>query len=89
MNANLKQEFLKMVRTLSYEKKTIILASGRESDFYIDMKNTLLHPKGVKLASELIAEGLAHFDGELQGIGGVTMGADPITTTVSLKTLDW
>jgi orotate phosphoribosyltransferase len=84
-------EFTKLVRELSYEKRQVTLASGRQSDFYIDMKNTLLHPKGIWLASQIIAEKIKvrRETQNIKGIGGLTMGADPISTGVSLVTHDW
>ncbi|MEQ1876263.1 MAG: orotate phosphoribosyltransferase [Bdellovibrionia bacterium] len=87
----MKFELTKMVRTLSYEKKEVTLASGLKSDFYIDMRVTLLHPRGVRLASRLMAENLKPLDGKLRGVGGMTMGADPIVTGVSLTSefLEW
>ncbi len=84
-----KRRLLKMVRELSYEKKTITLASGRTSDFYIDMKHTLLHPEGAWLVGQLIANLLSSQDGMLAGVGGLTMGADPISTSVSIATRQW
>jgi orotate phosphoribosyltransferase len=88
---NKKAEFLKMVKELSYEKRDVTLASGLKSDFYIDMRVTLLHPRGVQLASELLCEELKSLDGILRGVGGMTMGADPIVTGVSLtsQNLKW
>jgi len=85
----LKIELLQFVREKSYQKRRVVLASGRVSDFYIDLKNTLLHPKGIDLVSSMILENLKHLDGQLTGIGGPTMGADPIVTSVSLKSLSW
>lgn len=88
---DLKTELTKMVKSLSYEKKEVTLASGLKSDFYIDMRVTLLHPLGVQLASRLMAENLKSLDGKLRGVGGMTMGADPIVTGVSITTqyLEW
>lgn len=81
---DIKRELLKMIRELSYEKREVTLASGLKSDFYIDMRVTLLHPRGVQLASQLMCENLRALDGQLRGVGGMTMGADPIVTGVSL-----
>ncbi|HEX4924686.1 MAG TPA: orotate phosphoribosyltransferase [Bdellovibrionales bacterium] len=80
-----KRELLKMIRELSYEKREVTLASGLKSDFYIDMRVTLLHPRGVQLAAQLMCENLRSLDGKLRGVGGMTMGADPIVTGVSLS----
>ncbi len=82
-------ELRDMVREKSYEKRTVTLASGKTSDFYMDMKNTLLHPRGAFLVGKLIAESLQQSDGRLVGVGGLTMGADPIATAVSISSLSW
>jgi len=82
------EEFISLIRELSYEKRQVTLASGRSSDFYIDMKNTLLHPRGIFLASHLIAEKIKKHSG-ISGVGGLTMGADPLSTGVSLISQDW
>lgn len=82
------KEFTHLVKELSYEKRQVTLASGRVSDFYIDLKNTLLHPKGIYLVSQLIAEKIKKYP-EVKGVGGLTMGADPLSTGVSLITHDW
>jgi orotate phosphoribosyltransferase len=84
-------EFINLVRELSYEKREVTLASGKKSDFYIDMKNTLLHPRGIWLASHLICEKIRLHEkapGLVHGVGGLTMGADPLSTGVSLVTQD-
>lgn len=83
------QEFAQMVKKLSYEKRNVTLASGRESDFYIDMKQTLLHPRGIFLASQLILSKLVSLVPEISGVGGLTMGADPLSTGASLCSQDW
>lgn len=84
-----KQELIQIIRERSYEKRNVILASGRVSDFYIDLKNTLLHPRGIDIVSNLILANLKKYEGELKGIGGPTMGADPMVTAISLKSLAW
>lgn len=59
------------------------LASGAESDVFVDMKMTLLEPEGLSLASELI---LRLIDGDqADAIGGLVLGACPIVDAVCLK----
>ncbi len=85
-------ELVELIRSLSYQKRDVTLASGKKSDFYIDMKNTLLHPKGIWLLSHLIAEKVKHLRKSglnIKGVGGLSMGADPISTGVSMLTHDW
>ncbi len=86
----LKSQIVSMIQKLSYEKREVKLASGRVSDFYVDMKHTLLHPAGIDMVSTYISESLRPmFDQKIQGCGGMTMGADPISTAVSMKSLSW
>ncbi len=89
MKQELSVELIKLIREKSYEKRKVMLASGRESDFYIDLKNVLLHPRGIDLVSDLILLNLKKYEGQLWGVGGPTMGADPIVTAVSMKSLAW
>jgi orotate phosphoribosyltransferase len=89
MAQDIKRELTRMIVQQSYERRNVVLASGRISDFYIDMKNTLLHPQGIDWVSTLMLEKLNEFKGQLKGIGGPTMGADPIVTAISLKSLTW
>jgi len=57
------------------------LASGRVSNFYFNMKPTMLHPEGAWLIGALIGDAIAGEGVEL--IGGLEMGAVPIATAVA------
>ena len=37
---------LELLRTLSFERRRVVLASGKESDFYVDCKRTALTAEG-------------------------------------------
>lgn len=60
----------------------IKLASGRISDFYFNLKPTMLHPEGAALIGDLIAGDLA-LD-KIDAVGGLEMGAVPIATAVAM-----
>lgn len=53
------------------------LASGKESDYYIDARLTTLDPEGVSLVTEIFLEEILKDPG-INAVGGPTMGADPI-----------
>ena len=53
------------------------LASGKESDYYIDARLTTLHPEGVSLVADIFL-GEIKRDPLIVTVGGPTMGADPI-----------
>lgn len=55
------------------------LASGRESDLYVDARQTTLSAEGSSLIAKMILERLAP---GVVGVGGPVTGADPITGAV-------
>jgi orotate phosphoribosyltransferase len=75
---------LELFTRLAYEKRKVVLSSGRESDFYIDTKQASLTAEGHVLVGRLVlAEIRAHYPAA-RGVGGLTMGADPIASAVAL-----
>jgi orotate phosphoribosyltransferase len=82
------KRLLQILKEKAYEKKTVTLASGRVSDFYIDVKRVSLMAEG----SLLIGQGLfeivrTHFQ-EAKAIGGLTLGADPLATAASIASFE-
>jgi orotate phosphoribosyltransferase len=75
---------LELLTRLSYAKKKVVLASGRESDFYIDCKKVVLTAEGHWLTGRLLYELIRHRAPQATGVGGLTMGADPLASAVSL-----
>jgi len=78
-----REQLKKIILDLSYEKRLITLASGRQSDFYFDGKQTTLHAEGGLLVGKLFYEALRDVE-NVQAVGGITMGADPIATATSI-----
>jgi orotate phosphoribosyltransferase len=77
-------ELTRLVRKLSYREGDFTLASGKKSKFYVDLKASTLHPEGAYLIGEC-AYALLHLEKiAVGGVGGLTLGADPIATAVSL-----
>jgi len=70
-------------KSFRYSKEPAFrLVSGRLSRYYVDCKPTTMHPEGMALVGELVYERIAHLN--VTGVGGLTMGADPIAYAVSL-----
>ncbi|HAR42359.1 MAG TPA: orotate phosphoribosyltransferase [Bdellovibrionales bacterium] len=80
----LRQQLIALIRKQSYREGDFTLASGRKSTFYIDLKATTLHPEGAYLIGELAVELLRQKEIEVDAVGGLTLGADPLATAVSL-----
>ena len=65
----------------SYRAGEVTLTSGRKSDYYFDCKQTALHPEGAWLIGNLLFDLLPE---GIVGVGGMTLGADPLVTAVSV-----
>jgi orotate phosphoribosyltransferase len=70
-----------IIRRRSFGRGEITLASGRKSDFYINLKPTMLDPEGAALLAELTFDALK--DDNLDYIGGLEMGAVPIAGSIA------
>ncbi|TRZ97464.1 MAG: orotate phosphoribosyltransferase [Deltaproteobacteria bacterium] len=78
-----RRRFLAILKEKSYERRKVVLSSGRESDFYIDCRQTTLGAEGAVLTGRLFCAMLE--GGERpEAVGGITLGADPIVTAVSI-----
>ncbi len=83
-----KQELLDILLAKSIRTGHFILASGKESDLYCDCRVTALDARGANLIGqvgwELVkAEILTRFP-NIEAIGGMTMGADPISLAIGM-----
>ncbi|HEY6080312.1 MAG TPA: orotate phosphoribosyltransferase [Polyangiaceae bacterium] len=78
-----RQRLIALLTERSFERRKVILASGRESDFFIDCKQTMLTAEGHALVGELMFDALGDLP-ECQAIGGVELGGCPLASAVSL-----
>jgi len=82
---NLKARLLRLLHEKSFQQSPeaiFRLSSGRMSPYYIDAKKTTLDPEGAYLIGKIIY--LLIRDLRVEGIGGLTLGADPISQSVAL-----
>jgi orotate phosphoribosyltransferase len=70
-----------IIRTRSFGRGEITLASGRKSDFYFNLKPTMLDPEGAALLAELTYEALR--DEKVDYVGGLEMGAVPLAGAIA------
>ena len=77
-------QLTELLREKSYARRRVILASGRESDFYVDGRQTTLHADGAALLGRIIVQRLLADPAPVDAVGGMTLGADPIATAVSV-----
>ena len=71
-------------RSFQYSKEPIFtLASGKKSNFYFNLKGVTYYPPGIVLIGTLMYEKIQAVKVTPKGIGGLTMGADPIAISVA------
>lgn len=77
-----KERLIEIIRERSFSVgEEMKLASGRTSNFYFNMKPTMMHPEGAHLMASLV---LAALEGEqVDLIGGLEIGAIPLATAVA------
>lgn len=81
---NERQRLQELLLQKSYRQGTFTLTSGKTSDFYVDGKQTTLDAEGSYLCGRLLLELIRQHPEPIVGVGGMTLGADPLVTAVSL-----
>ena len=79
---------LEMLQKKSLFRGDFTLSSGAKSNYYIDCKLTTLDPQGVWLVGQLMRDLIRNEQAarkvEVNAVGGLTMGADPIGLAVGM-----
>ena len=77
-----------MLRRRSFERRQIVLTSGKTSDFYIDTKQVTLHGFGHLHVGQSMLAALEAYEERTEkpvgAVGGMTLGADPIVSAVAM-----
>jgi len=75
-----KESLKKLLKERAVKFGEFTLSSGKKSGFYVDCRKVTLHPEGAKLIGNIV---LAKIKGlKIDAVGGLTLGADPITSAV-------
>ena len=79
---------LELIKELAVVRGKVILSSGAEADYYIDLRRITLHHEAAKLVGQVMLA-LADDAGiDFECAGGLTMGADPVGTAVMHAAVD-
>ncbi len=73
-------ELAGLVRELAIVHGKVTLSSGKEADYYVDLRRATLHHRASALIGSLMRELVADWD--FDSVGGLTMGADPVAFAV-------
>ncbi|MEH2421154.1 MAG: orotate phosphoribosyltransferase [Nostoc sp.] len=77
----LRHKLLDLFCQLAYQEGDFLLSSGLRSSYYVNKTQVTLHPQGALAVGRMVFTLLPI---DTQAVGGLTLGADPIVTAVSL-----
>ncbi|MFT3660222.1 MAG: orotate phosphoribosyltransferase [Gordonia sp. (in: high G+C Gram-positive bacteria)] len=69
-----------LVKELAVVHGRVTLSSGKEADYYVDLRRATLHHEASRLIGTLMRELTADWD--YVSVGGLTLGADPVATSI-------
>jgi orotate phosphoribosyltransferase len=75
-----RDDLLQLIKDLAVVHGKVILSSGREADYYIDLRRITLHRAAAPLVGRVMRELTS--DWQYEAAGGLTLGADPVGTAI-------
>jgi orotate phosphoribosyltransferase len=66
----------------SVKRGQFTLASGKQSEYYIDARLTTMSPEGLSLIGPIALSALRQSEWKPDAVGGLTLGADPISYAI-------
>ena len=76
----MKQQLIQHIQRLAVIHQRVTLASGKEADYYVDMRRVTLDGEAAPLVGRVMRELTADLD--FDAVGGLTLGADPVATAM-------
>ena len=80
VDAAAKTELARLVSELSVVHGRVVLSSGKEADYYVDLRRATLHHAAAPLIGRLLRQLTADWD--YVAAGGLTLGADPVAAAM-------
>ena len=78
---SIRSDLLDLIVKNAYQEGDFVLSSGQKSSYYINCKQVTLTAQGALAVGRLL---LAILPQDTQAVAGLTLGADPIVTAVSV-----
>lgn len=74
------ERLAELVKELAVVHGKVTLSSGKQADYYVDLRRATLHAEASKLIGQLLRQLTS--DWEYTNVGGLTLGADPVATAI-------
>jgi len=71
-----RDDLRKLINDLAVVRGRVVLSSGMEADFYVDLRRLTLHHAGAPLVGQVMMDLVDGWD--FDAVGGLTLGADPV-----------
>ncbi|MBM6622886.1 orotate phosphoribosyltransferase [Micrococcaceae bacterium RIT802] len=81
-NNDARTRLLELIQELAVVRGKVTLSSGKEADYYVDLRRITLHHEAAPLVGSVMLELLDGAGIEFTNAGGLTMGADPVGTAL-------
>ncbi len=75
-----RDQLIEHIQDLAVVRGRVTLASGREADYYVDLRRVTLDGVAAPLVGSVMRELVA--DWEFDAVGGLTLGADPVAVAM-------
>ena len=76
-----REQLIEQVKGKAVVRGRVTLASGKEADYYVDMRRVTLDGAAAPLVGSVMRELVADWD--FDAVGGLTLGADPVAGATS------
>ena len=80
IHMSIKSELIEQIKQKAVVHGKVILSSGKEADYYVDLRRVTLDAVAAPLVGQAMLEATKEFDYE--AVGGLTLGADPVATSM-------
>ena len=77
---SIKSELIEQIKQKAVVHGKVILSSGKEADYYVDLRRVTLDAVAAPLVGQAMLEATKEF--EYEAVGGLTLGADPVATAM-------
>jgi orotate phosphoribosyltransferase len=76
-----REDLRKLINDLAVVRGRVVLSSGAEADWYVDLRRLTLHHVGGPLVGQVMLDVVADWD--FDAVGGLTLGADPVAIAMT------
>src|SRR5699024_3927291 len=80
LDPQLKTRLAELVKELAVVHGKVTLSSGKEADYYVDLRRATLQHEASRIIGKLVRELTSDWD--YVAVGGLTLGADPVATAI-------